>query len=844
MEYTNMTHDDLTAEQVRLEEEASAAGIRRFNRKVERAQEAGAESDTYYGTRLVSRFVGPLADAIDAWVKEASTGMAGRRNIAAKKLVDMDVRVAAYLALKGVINGLIRGSKLTATASTIGSMVEVEQRMVAFRKLDRNYHDAVVKRAEGRRYVTQRTMAMTKSAKVVTDQEWNASERVHVGTRLIELVIEHTGLVEVNTYKQGKRFVQTLVASPTAVDWVNRANETMGALSPVYEPMVVPPKAWSTPFDGGYLTSEIPAYRLIKTRESDYIKSLEGVEMPIVYGSINALQNTAWAINRDIYGVMMAFFEMGQEVAGIPSEEGKPLPIKPLDIAENDAARLKYRIEAGRVHRANIGARGSRLAVGLSLATAGKFSKYDRIYFPYQLDFRGRIYAVPHLNPQGSDTVKALIHFADGKPLGEEGMKWLAVHGANLAGNDKVPFADRVRWVLDNEEEIVACANDPFSNHGWRSEIGGQKIDKPWQFLAFAMEWRGVCEQGEDYVSRLPIALDGSCSGLQHFSAMLRDPIGGAAVNLVPQDKPADVYAAIAARVNERLKVDAVEGTDDTEEVRNGDQSVRVRLGTRTLATMWLKFGVNRKTCKRPTMTLSYGSSQYGFAEQLREDILLPAMEAATNLTGEIDKDRFPFGEDGHFGASIYLASLIYEACTKVLVAATEAMSWLQQVAKIAAKDNKPLRWTTPVGLPVVVAYRDKKPYEIRTSFLGKTRYATAYSEMKELDKRKQAQGISPNLVHSCDAAHMMLTVLRAEQKGITNFAMIHDSFGTLAADTPTLFDTIRESMVEMYDVCDVLEQFLEEVKGQMPEDTEFPPVPAKGSLDLAGVLASPFAFA
>jgi DNA-directed RNA polymerase len=31
-----------------------------------------------------------------------------------------------------------------------------------------------------------------------------------------------------------------------------------------------------------------------------------------------------------------------------------------------------------------------------------------------------------------------LIEFAEGKPLGERGVWWLGVHGANLWGNDKV----------------------------------------------------------------------------------------------------------------------------------------------------------------------------------------------------------------------------------------------------------------------------------------------------------------------------------------------------------------------------------------------------------------------
>jgi DNA-directed RNA polymerase len=74
--------------------------------------------------------------------------------------------------------------------------------------------------------------------------------------------------------------------------------------------------------------------------------------------------------------------------------------------------------------------------------------------------------------------------------------------------------------------------------------------------LAAAFEFAGFLEHGDTYVSHLPIPLDGSNSGLQHFSALLRDPTGAAAVNLVPSDKPNDVYAEVAARAQARVDDD------------------------------------------------------------------------------------------------------------------------------------------------------------------------------------------------------------------------------------------------------------------------------------------------
>lgn len=82
------------------------------------------------------------------------------------------------------------------------------------------------------------------------------------------------------------------------------------------------------------------------------------------------------------------------------------------------------------------------------IGQAKKFRNHKAIYFPCNLDFRGRLYAVPFFNPQGNDLTKGLLTFSNGKPIGELGFYWLKIHGAN-AGIDKVSFEDRIKWIND-----------------------------------------------------------------------------------------------------------------------------------------------------------------------------------------------------------------------------------------------------------------------------------------------------------------------------------------------------------------------------------------------------------
>src|SRR5205823_7228761 len=86
-----------------------------------------------------------------------------------------------------------------------------------------------------------------------------------------------------------------------------------------------------------------------------------------------------------------------------------------------------------------------------------------QFYFPYQLDHRGRAYPVPQLvNPQSDDIGRSLLEFAEGKPLGERGAYWLAIHMANCYWKkNKVSFEKRLAWVHQHEQEIMAFADDP-----------------------------------------------------------------------------------------------------------------------------------------------------------------------------------------------------------------------------------------------------------------------------------------------------------------------------------------------------------------------------------------------
>lgn len=167
-------------------------------------------------------------------------------------------------------------------------------------------------------------------------------------------------------------------------------------------------------------------------------------------------------------------------------------------------------------------------------------------------------------------------------------------------------------------------------------------------------------------------------------------------------------------------------------------------------------------------------------------------------------------------------------------------MKWLRNIARILAKANRGMTWTTPTGFRVVHACRKPKTPRVKTKDGSFVIYIE--DETGKIDVRKQADGIVAHLVHSFDAAHMMRTTNRLAAEGICDFAMVHDSFGVHAADIDLLHRILREEFARLYSEP-VLQNFLNEQRAANP-DLELPDVPPLGTLDIRQVLDSPYFFA
>ena len=108
----------------------------------------------------------------------------------------------------------------------------------------------------------------------------------------------------------------------------------------------------------------------------------------------------------------------------------------------------------------------------------------------------------------------------------------------------------------------------------------------------------------------------------------------------------ASIYGEVANRVINKLETDRLAGDE--------------------VASQWLRFGIDRKLAKRPTMVYPYGGTFYScraYVDEWYQDCL--RKEKRTN----------PFSEDLRYRVTGYLARHVWDGINEVLDKPTQCMN-------------------------------------------------------------------------------------------------------------------------------------------------------------------------
>lgn len=839
-------------DQLDFEEKMMSWGRARYMDQHDGAIRAGRGGDTQAGKALLKHF---LPDMVE-YLKKAQPSFPTSGAKFWSLITRLDLRVVAFIALRTALDRIMHPDpekrRIQVVGMFIGERIEDEQVSRLFDKEHKAYFKKLLRGFKENNTSSQRhkhrVIINRAKVKALRWQPWTKEEQVRVGVLMLDAIHATTGLIERKLeYRTGNKYgtIATVDFTPEAQEWIKKWIENAADLYPMFMPTIIPPAPWVSMTNGGYYSPAARRQvRFVKTHGRAHWNAIKGHDYSKSMSAINLIQQTPWRVNTDIWNIATELWNSEKaEQAKLPRKTPIVMLEFPDDISPDRSTwsdETKARVLVWKNQQRDLYAKekkrvGFASLVASILRTSGEMSDYERFWFVHQCDFRGREYPTCNWSPQSPDLGRALLDFADGHRITARGIRWVRIACAKLYG-EKGTYERLHSWTNERLDTIKRYVADPIGTVG---EWG--KADKPFLFLRACME---VVHAGSnpDYISHFRVGLDGKCNGLQHYSALLRDNVGGDAVNITPNDEPRDIYQVVADRVNDKISTinaarkaglsklvvalkDAGANRSYYDKALCPEYSVLTREALDTLQNV----PITRDITKVPVMTRPYGSTLSNCL-----DIMYQKVAAAL-------PDRKKYPDRVIRNASKFLSFIVWAAINETVISSQVGMQWLQKSAMAIGKAGLPFVYETPLEFKVYHAPFRTKGRPINTFMAGKTTLRIPGQE-ETIAPRLLKQGVPPNFIHSLDATHLMKTVIRCnEEWGITSFGMVHDDYGVHAAYVDHMHKAIREEFVSLYTDFDIMEDLKVQLESHLGED--LPALPPMGTLDIKRVVRSPYFF-
>ncbi|MBN2594854.1 MAG: hypothetical protein JXA81_15210 [Sedimentisphaerales bacterium] len=750
--------------------------------------------------RLIDDVFDPVRQGFMEYLQPNTHSKRGPKPEAFKCLYGCAADPLVYIALRTVFNMVVvkqdddegdtEGPSWQNVAIAIGAEFEVEAKLTKFKNKEQKTVEKIYRHHKGEKWKLRYELNKAMKKAAIDWTKWTKEKKFHCGAVLLDIILK-TPLFETTESKPRIKKHRPMdiiqLSDDTKVDIIKWLLWT-DCFTPKYRPMVYQPHNWTRVDDGGYLMLQMQT-TIVKARHEDQLEGVSAAKIPEVFRSINAIQNTPWRINRKLLAVM-------KRVWRLPDLRQQPERMKKL-----------FNID-------DLKNKNQEIQMVLYLDEATEFAKEVRFWLPVSMDFRGRVYYQPYLNPQARDSVRALLEFANGKCFEGNPMALLE-YGASLYNPGPLSYEDRQQWAFDNADDIRRSAKNPLQYRWW------ENADKPWQFLRWCME----CESwlpdkwGPSFElywqlegSHLPIYADFTCNGLQHLCALLRDETGGAPVNLEPSIKPRDVYNDVANDIKQKLAS-----------------------STSKHAVYWQKrnLKIDRDFVKPLVMTVPYGISDQGFLKHLSR---------AARKQVKPDEDFYK--------AKTWLKDIAWESVGKV-INCMPLVRYLQDVANRISDENLHCEWTTPTGFVVRQRYLKQKSPQITTCLGDSFIRRRINFPTDKIDKRNAWEGITANLIHSLDAAtlHKTICLCLDETSGetphykTTHFSVVHDAYAVHAANMQILLKAANIAFREIHSP-NLIAKYHGDFSKMLPENSDpLPEPPPRGDLDISRFIAADYGF-
>ena len=746
-------------EQVELERDQIRQGLKRLRDQSMKLEDQSYASATIYGISSIDTLLPLLVDRIEQTVLRIHKGHNGVafRDIQ-QYLASLEPIAAAAIACKLTFDKVFSfkdGSNVaTNVCTSIGQAIEDECHMRHYEEtapallhtLKKNYwHKSC---GTHQKLVVIRTLMNRYDIKPWIP--WSPAIRLKLGGWLLDCIMQSSGWFYKQPMRLGRKTTHYIVPTPEFLDIKDEVMANAELFSPLAWPMLVVPRDWTNESPGGYILNEVmKGHDLIRHGDHSLIQG----ETPLTF--LNKIQKVGYRLNPFTVRVAEDLQQAGISVGKFLPIIHYDLPPKPVDIADNKEARKSYRRAAAEVmnKRAQEFKRSCRTR--MTMEAVQRFKNRERFYIPWSFDYRGRSYPIPSfLTPQDTDFGKSLLVFADESYLTNSGTKWLAFQCATTYGLDKATMAERLAWTNDNIPLITRVAIDPIDNLGdWEA------AEEPWQFLSSCEEYYACVITQRRQTTRLCVATDATCSGLQILAGLARDKRTAQLVNVLPADRPQDAYKVVSESAKPHCPVHIQKVMD-------------------------------RKIVKRTVMTIPYNAKPYSNRSYIRNALLEKGVE--------IDKDDLTV-----------TVNAVRDAMHNVVPGPMSVMKWIEDsVSDIIKQGKTELEWITPSGFVVKQRIMKRHVQRFELQLLGRCQLSVATEDKDEVDLARHKAATAPNLIHSLDASLLHLSAIRFEHP----IALIHDSVLTRAVDMDELSTIIRETYMHLFAEHDYLTDFAQQI--------------------------------
>jgi len=302
-------------------------------------------------------------------------------------------------------------------------------------------------------------------------------------------------------------------------------------------------------------------------------------------------------------------------------------------------------------------------------------------------------------------------------------------------------------------------------------------------------------DKNPDYLVKLPVFLDATCSGIQHFAALLQDFELGSKVNLIPQsdNQPVeDIYSEIIKPINLALNNYGKENLD----------YINLSL-----------IKLNRKILKLSIMTKVYNVTNYGMAEQIRNHLKVETNDILLKENKKKTKLYLAPGIDGGFilinnADIIKIAQIINEEVFTLFPSLNYIYHYFIDISKLMIKLNIPLSWITPAGMKITQHYLKTKKSSIAIRFAGKIKKMVLKEWTDKMDTSKQTLAIIPNIIHSLDANHLINLLNKVSDLLFYPVITVHDCFGTHPNKMGELEHMVKKEFILLYTKDKFIQKF------------------------------------